>query len=138
MNTGERIRKYRKMRHMTQQELGEAVGLSSPAIRNYELGNREPGKEQIEAIAKALKVAPSALSEYDVKSARDALELLFRVEEAFGLTPANDDTLTIDHKAKGAQKLSAAIRAWRSVLDQVDSGEMTSDEYEEWKASFKA
>ena len=42
MKTGELIRRYRKMRKMTQADLADACGLSDSAIRNYELGNRKP------------------------------------------------------------------------------------------------
>ena len=47
MRTGELIRKYRKMRGLTQTELAEKCGLTDSAIRNYELGNRTPGDDQV-------------------------------------------------------------------------------------------
>lgn len=47
MGTGELIRKYRKMRGLTQSELAEKCGLTDSAIRNYELGNRTPGEDQV-------------------------------------------------------------------------------------------
>lgn len=75
---------------------------------------------------------------YEITSARDALEALFRLEDAFELTPAKDGSLTIDLKAKGAQKLAAAIKAWQGVLDDLEAGKITQDEYELWRASFKA
>lgn len=137
MNTGELIRKYRKSAGLTQKELGEACEMSEPAIRNYELGNRMPSAAQIERIAKALGIAPQALLPHEMKDARDALGLLFELGDQFGLVPQEDGSLSLDPKAKASKKLNAAIKAWRSVLDEVASGEMTEEEYDLWKAKFK-
>lgn len=138
MGTGEKIKKYRKMRGMTQQQLGETLGFGESAVRNYEHDYRSPGPEQLEAIARVLGISVEALEDYDVASARGAMESLFRLEEAYGLRPTEDGSLTIDPKAKGAQKLSMALKAWQGVLAEVESGDMTEGEYELWKASFSA
>ena len=137
MNTGELIRKYRKIAGLTQKELGEACEMSEPAIRNYELGNRTPSDAQVVRIAKELGIAPQALVPHEMEDARDALGLLFELGDQFGLTPQDDGTLRIDPKAKSSKKLHAAIKAWRSVLDEVASGEMSEAEYDLWKAKFK-
>ena len=137
MNTGELIRKYRKSAGLTQKELGEACEMSEPAIRNYELGNRTPSDAQITRIAIALGIAPQALMPHEMKDARDALGLLFELGDQFGLMPQEDGSLMIDPKAKSSKKINAAIRAWRTVLDEVASGEMSEAEYDLWKAKFK-
>lgn len=137
MSTGEKIKRYRKLRKLTQDELGEAAGITGNAIRNYEHDFRSPNAEQLEKIARKLDVPVEALSDYEVSSAREALEALFRLEEAFGITPGPDGTLSVDPKAKGAQKLTQAMKAWRGALEDVESGEMSADEYELWKASLR-
>lgn len=137
MSTGEKIKRYRKLRKLTQDELGEAAGITGNAIRNYEHDFRSPNEEQLAKIARKLDVPVEALSDYEVTSTREALEALFRLEEAFGLTPDQDGTLAIDPKAKGAQKLTQALKAWRGVLDDVGSGEMSAEDYELWKASLR-
>lgn len=139
MRTGELIRKYRKMRRMTQAQLAAACGMSDSAVRNYELGNREPGEEQVRAISNALDIAPEALVGISIESAREALELLFRLEDGVGLKPMSVDgatVLAIDPTAKNAQKLAAAIEAWKAKIDSLDSAETTVEEYELWKASL--
>jgi len=105
--------------------------------RNYEHDFRSPNEEQLAKIARKLDVPVEALSDYEVTSAQEALEALFRLEEAFGLVPDKDGVLTIDPKAKGAQKLTQALKARRGVLDDVESGEMSSEDYELWKASLR-
>lgn len=58
---GQRIKFYRFARHLTQEELAAASGLSRVAIGNYERGDREPGIGAIEKLAKALGCSPSVL-----------------------------------------------------------------------------
>lgn len=138
MSTGEKIKKYRTLKGLTQAELGSAIDVTDNAIRNYEHDYRTPSEDQLEGIAKKLGIPVAALEDYEITTAREALEALFRLEDAFGLRPTDDGVIAIDPKAKGAQKLSAALKAWRSALDDVEAGKMTEDEYELWKASLKA
>ncbi|NTW04565.1 MAG: helix-turn-helix domain-containing protein [Peptococcaceae bacterium] len=53
---GSKIREYRKMRDMTQKELGMALGLQANTISSYESGTNKPDQEGIFKIAKALDV----------------------------------------------------------------------------------
>ncbi|WP_022859705.1 helix-turn-helix domain-containing protein [Bifidobacterium magnum] len=139
MKTGELIKKYRNAAGLTQVQLAEKCGMTDSEIRNYELGNRTPGDEQISAIASALEVSPEALREIPLTSARQALELLFRIQDEFGLTPGESDgdiVLKIDSSNNAAPKLVAALKAWKDVVDSENAGEMTHEEVEQWKASF--
>lgn len=139
LKTGELIKKYRKMRKMTQKQLAAACGQTDSAIRNYELCNRTPGEAQIQAIAAALAISPEALREVPLESSRQALELLFRLNEELGLVPMEVDgtmVLGFDSAAEKSPKLAAAIKAWKDVLDSEKSGEITPVEYESWKAEF--
>lgn len=141
METGQLIRKYRKMRGMTQMGLAERCGLSDSAIRNYELGNRMPSEAHLEMIAEALEIAPEALREVRVDSARQALEYLFRIDEEFGLKPVWNDEgnvlLAVDPENPNAPKFSAALKTWIGKLDMLKKGETTQVEYEAWKASLE-
>ena len=56
MTIGEKIRKFRLEKEMTQKELGEKCGLADSAIRRYELGGANPKFETIIKIAKALDI----------------------------------------------------------------------------------
>ena len=118
MSTGKKIKELRKLRKMTQAQLGEASGVVEGAIRNYEREVRTPSDE--------------------IDSARAALEALFRMEDSFGIAPGPDGTIAIDHRAKGAKKLTQALKVWSRALADVESGKMTEAEYELWKASFRA
>ena len=139
MKTGELIKKYRKLRKMTQRQLAATCGQTDSAIRNYELGNRTPGQEQIQAIADALDISSEALREVPLESSRQALELLFRIDEEFGLEPMEVDGMLIlgfDERAEKSPKLAAALKAWKKLLDSENAGEITPEELNEWKAEF--
>lgn len=56
MSIGENIRLHRKEKGLTQEELGELVGISGVAVMRYEKGQREPKQETLLKIAKALGV----------------------------------------------------------------------------------
>lgn len=61
MTVGQKIRKIRLEKSLSQKELAQMCKLSEPAIRNYELGNRKPSQRQLTNIAIALNVDPMAL-----------------------------------------------------------------------------
>lgn len=56
MTVGENIRKMRKIRGMTQAELGKKIGVSYQQIGQYENGKRNPKLQTIAKIAVALDV----------------------------------------------------------------------------------
>lgn len=141
LKTGELIKKYRKMRKMTQKQLAAACGQTDSAIRNYELGNRTPGESQIQAIATALAISTDALREVPLESSRQALELLFRLSDELGLVPMEVDGMMVlgfDSAAKKSPKLATAIKMWKDMLDSAKAGEITLAELDTWKAEFDA
>lgn len=109
--------------------------MTDSAIRNYELGNRTPGEDQVKGIASALSVAPESLSDVPAATVREALELIFRIDEEFGLKPkeiGGEVVLAIDPSSK------KALKAWLAQIDSEKSGEITSEQLAEWKAKFGA
>ena len=67
---GNKIKKIRKIRGLTQKELGVAVGFDEKSadvrIAQYESGVRKPKDNNISAIADALKVNPKMLGHPDI------------------------------------------------------------------------
>lgn len=60
------LKELRKARGMTQQDLANESGVSLPSIRKYETGAILPRNENIEKLAKALKV--SSIEIYEIVS----------------------------------------------------------------------
>jgi transcriptional regulator with XRE-family HTH domain len=60
---GKNVQRYRKGAGLTQEKLGELTGLDRGYISGVERGVRNPAIQNIEKIAKALKVAAAKLFE---------------------------------------------------------------------------
>lgn len=137
MSVGENIRRYRKLRGMTQAQLAEAVGLTEGAVRHYESGIRAVKPELLESISAALGVSVNALKDYGVETAGDLMSLLVRLEDSFGIVPAADGPgLSLNPKAPHAPKAAMAIELWAEKRAQLENDEIDVDEYEDWKASL--
>ncbi|MFC2368192.1 MAG: helix-turn-helix domain-containing protein [Selenomonas noxia] len=55
--TASRIREYRKLRGLTQKELGEKIGVKHNTISGYESGTNEPEQDLLFKIASALEIS---------------------------------------------------------------------------------
>lgn len=67
---GKEVRARRKVRGLTQAQLGEAAGLSEEWVRRIERGTSAPSFEALDALAGALGCSVAAL--FSTMSARDA------------------------------------------------------------------
>lgn len=69
MNIGENIKKYRKMRGLTQRKLAELCGLATGTIQQYELGKRTPNIDTIIKISEKLEVTvDNLMSQFEFMS----------------------------------------------------------------------
>ena len=90
MEIGQKIKKARLERGLTQQELGNMVGVQKSAIAKYESGRVVNIKRStLQKIASALKMRPSEL--IFTESPRDAAELHVRIITDFELMDALKD-----------------------------------------------
>ncbi len=56
MNIGQQIAKYRKEKRLTQEQLGEAVGVTGRSVSKWEVGLSSPGVDLIPSIAATLGI----------------------------------------------------------------------------------
>lgn len=136
MTVGEKIRKYRTQNGLSQKALGEACHMSEPAIRNYELGNRHPGKEQLEKIAKALGISVFAISDPDLDSEDGVMHALFALESAYGFRIKKTDLevgLVCDDES-----MQARLDYWSKMHSKFKDGEITDADYKDWQATYTA
>ena len=79
-----KLKSLRELNHWTQEELANRLGVSRSKIGNYEQGIREPGFEDLEAIADIFNCPISYLIEDDISNPaqRDLLLKLGQDEEA--------------------------------------------------------
>jgi len=136
LTVGGRISYIRKIRGMTQQELGDAVGLDHKTARNmicrYEQTGRVPRGELLSRIAAALDVSINMIREYDFNDPRDMYYLILWSEEicpdySLGRTvvvlPGNDT-----HKF-----FSEKYFEWQKKRRSFRNGEISHLEYFNWK-----
>lgn len=135
MKIGEKIRKFRTEKGLSQKELAKMAGLSEPAIRNYELGNRTPSDKQIDAIAGALDISPFAISDPDIESYIGVMHTLFALEEEYGATLVCEPGATYITFPAGSD-LRSRLTDWGEVFSKSKDGSMTKEEYEEWKNTY--
>lgn len=134
MTTGQKIKKLRQSRNLSQKELGIMSGLSEPAIRNYELGNRTPSAQQLEKIASALNVSVYAISDPEIDDYVGVLHTLFELEETYGLTATKIDgvlCLKFDGTTKNGT-LPKMLALWYEKKEHLAAGEITQEEYDSW------
>ena len=96
MTIGQRIRYYRQLRGMTQQQLASETGLHYVSIRRYEADMREPMPEQIRCLADALQVSYFALAGLDIgkldaNRESDLMSLLMLLTDS-GMLDIHDQT----------------------------------------------
>ncbi len=58
---GNRIRKYREDRNLSQKQLAELIGVSNSRVSNWEQGINRPDADILAEICRALQVSPSEL-----------------------------------------------------------------------------
>ena len=80
-----RIKRFRKLKNMSQEELAQISGINISTIKKYESGYRNPKPDQILKIANALGVSINALMSYDISSLSDVLCLIIKLHQEAGL-----------------------------------------------------
>lgn len=141
MTIGQKIKKYREAKNLTQKQVALRAGMSEPAIRNYELGNRTPSAKQIEKIALSLDVSPFAISNPDLESYVGVMHALFYLEENYGVIPGEiDGEICLRFKDKFST-ISSDVEKWLREYEAVqnasdDDIEKAEAYYEEWKNSY--
>ena len=80
MTTGERIRKFRTEKKLSQSTLGSKLGISQQQIAQYELGTRTPKIDTLAKIANALDIDIDNLRDIETLHPMDYTEAIFSYE----------------------------------------------------------
>ena len=125
MTLGEKIKKYRELRELTQRELGQKVGFSSGTedsrIRKYEKNMMAPKTDIRRKIAEALDIDMSALNDIDIQTEKDAIRALFYLEEKYGMDIKKTDReirLTFDIDNTDIWKLIEYLEEWATKKEE--------------------
>ena len=141
LSWGSRVAYVRQFRGLTQQKLGEAIGLKNEKVRNrvcrYEKGGRIPKTDRILRISEILDVSEGMLRNYDFRNPTDFIYQTLWVEELF---PEMDMIL---HKGSPSDNetceyFSVFYKEWRKKRKQLKMKEISKRDYIEWKLTYIA
>lgn len=144
MSIGSRIKRFRQLRNFTQKELGVQLGYSERnadiRVAQYETGKRTPKEGVVNEIAFRLDVSPEAIKIPDIETYHGFLFTLFEFEELFGLTIDKVDDMPYLRLDKDPATCNSSAKEmlddWYNYKSKLDSGEISMEEYAEWKATW--
>ena len=135
MISGKKLKQIRLFRKLTQKELAIMSGLTDAAIRNYELGNRSPNKEQLRKIADALNCDISALIDHEPNSIFEIMHIIFDYEKEMKFRPLagnGEPTALLSH----SPHFDDFLLEWDEMIKKHYNEEISDEEFEDWKLSF--
>jgi len=147
MAIGERIKRIRNLRKMTQKELGLAIGFDENTadvrVAQYESNTRTPKADLLQKIAEALDVNYRSIYEPTLYAAEDVMYTLFELDEhyAMHLHKIDDDTdpfYTSKHMAINFTSitLDSFLAEWKERKKDLADGIISKAEYMEWKLNW--
>lgn len=128
---GNRIRKIRIFRNMTQQQLGELIDLDNSRIRKYELGIRTPKENIIKDLAYVLSVSKYALLDPSFDSPLQTMYALFEFEEIY------EFDITENNLNNKNPELNTFISLWIGKKQELNDNIIELNDYIEWKLNFE-
>ncbi len=75
MKIGEIIRKYRKEKNLTQEEMANRLGVTAPAVNKWENGNSMPDIALITPICRLLEISPDTLFSFHEELTAEEISL---------------------------------------------------------------
>lgn len=81
-----KIRKYRKIKNLSIDQLSQLCDIHASTLKKYENGSRNPKPDQLLKISSALGVSINAFIEFDLNTVSDVLSLLMRMDEQTDMT----------------------------------------------------
>lgn len=144
MAIGQRIKFFRKRKGMTQKQLGEQLGFkgrtSDVRMAQYESEARVPKHDLVVMMADILGVAPKALTVPDIDTHLGLLHTLFALEDMYGLKISEKEgeiCLFLDHTVTPLQsETDTMLRAWQKQAAMLEKGEISREEYDEWRYTY--
>lgn len=119
MTIGQRIKRIREFRGLTQKELGQRLGFKRGCdvrIAQYESGSRVPKRKMLLSLANVLGVDVCVLSPTIAVTREDLLQTILWWEDM-----------------KGGGDIYDCMKAWETMKQKKDAGEISVEEYFQWK-----
>jgi transcriptional regulator with XRE-family HTH domain len=147
MAIGDRIKRVRNIRGLTQKELGLAIGFDDKTadvrVAQYEGGTRTPKEDILKKIAETLDVNYRALYEPTLYAAEDVMYALFELDEHYPIrlhevTDVSDYGAPEKHIAVDfhSSLLDSFLQEWQQRKKDLAGGVICKAEYMEWKVNW--
>ena len=132
---GERIKRLRLYREMTQEEAAEKTGINTTLWRHYEYGLKMPRQENLEKIAQALDVPMQMLFPIDTCTPEGIATLLLNMQLQFGCMEIVEDNGSVSlkfPKNEFAEKATDTLKTVKGLLDKItwdDGIDLTAERF---------
>jgi len=148
MAIGDRIKRVRNFRGLTQRELGAALGYDDNSadvrVAQYESGTRTPKEDTLRKIVEVLDVNYRSLYEPTLYAAEDVMYTLFELDEQYNHLGIHDVADTADHLSPEERKavsfnshfLDEFLAEWQLRKKDLADGVISKAEYMEWKLNW--
>lgn len=147
MTVGEKIKIARKIKGLTQKELGFLVDLTSNRIMKYENGIRNPKESVLKEIADGLGVSVEYFTDFNIDTYNNVMHMLFELDTKYGIDISPSDNILNDLTQYSVSfkdnSLNARIGSWHKeimhldILDALDElDDEAKEEYELWKLGY--
>ena len=127
IKNGNRIKKFRTIRGLTQKELGIAAGFNPESadirIAQYENNSRNPRDVVIERMASVLNVSACALKVPELSTYAEIMQILFYIEDIINDEKSND--------------FSVLLNEWITMKKKQKLGEISQAAYDDWRYQLK-
>lgn len=140
LSQGARLEYVRKLRYMSKDDVADYFDLGGEGkeitISRYENNSRVPSNERLKELAKLYNVSINAIKEYKFNEPIDIIYMLMWLEEQFPYYELNLDYDCI----KGTiynMNIQKCLDEWMEMREQRENGEITTDEYIEWKLNYE-
>jgi transcriptional regulator with XRE-family HTH domain len=142
---GDKIKKIRVKRDMTQRDLGLAIGFNERTadvrMAQYESGTRVPKEAVIAKIAEVLKVNADYLMAPAIDKTEEIIHALIYLDELNQLKMAAEEYTTPEGEELKRIKLSLTyldiyLEEWYEKKKALENDEISQDEYYEWKVNW--
>ena len=156
---GGKIRRYRELNGMTQQELGIKAGFSKSTagirVGQYELNRKTPKEDIINALADGLGIEKAAIFGLGLDSPDVMFQVMFELERIYGLQPVkygndyflefNEQSLLNDESNLRIQESHQFLKEWyeareKFTVDMMDYSpellQKKKNEYDQWRAHY--
>lgn len=143
MAIGERIRFMRNLKGFTQKYLGMLAGFDEKTgdirMAQYESGTRTPKADLTQTLAEIFDISPLALNVPNIEDEQGLMHTLFALEDIYGFKAEIIDgkvCLTIDNNKPASSSIEKSISVWAEQSQKYNNGEISKDEYDQWRYNF--